>query len=249
MNTSAANPGRRERRMACFQRGADGDGAIHMLFANYLCMKIEEGYFPAGCRLPKAVDFMAAFKLGLPEILKAWTMLEKLGILKLGNDGIAEVVMGPEGSPFPLDARKDVDELFGLFLYLELEVLRKAWVKIDLVKMSRNLLSAQKLATRERALFMDNAVHLELMRTCGNPTLASAQKQIFKQIEFFRHMHMEILDEKDMKTHVGKLESILDSILVRDLHGVCRKLTELVFQRRDDLLKQLENPSVLTAQN
>ncbi len=157
------------------------------------------------------------------------------------------VILGPEGSPTPLDVRKDIEELFELFSVLEIELFRKAWNKIDFLNVKRTILSAKDLKPHEKAHFMNAAIHKELARACDNRTLIHAQDQIFKQIEFYRRMYISTLDEKDTQESIAAAEFILDLICAGDFQGVEQKISECFSLQKNELLSLFDETSIIMA--
>ncbi len=230
------------------ERKAEKETEAHLLLANYIRMKVEAGYFPKGSCLPSPQEFMKTFKLSFSTTLKAIMELERDGVLLTLPEIGAKVVSGPEGSPKPLEIKRDIQELFELFELLEAELLSKAWPRIDALELNRKLRSAQGMKPAEKTFFVTLAIQEELGRAAGSRALIQAQNQTMRQLSFLRLKHLRALSEGKALDHAIEIESIVALLCAGDYHGVRQRILNYLSTLKAEMLSLFEEGASLLAQ-
>lgn len=191
---------------------------------------ILDGRLRAGDRLPVEKDLAAALGLSRGTLREAVRALTLIGVLDTRQgDGTYVTSLEPHlllGSlSFTMDLHQDTAELFLLETRraLESHATAQAAVRLpegDLALLERILHDAEALLDAERVdhgalLEHDRAFHRTIVRSAGNPVLASLTESLSGQTMRAR-LWRELTDDGAARRTLGEHRAILDALVARD---------------------------------
>ncbi|SKA37410.1 FCD domain-containing protein [Consotaella salsifontis] len=207
--------------------GRDGEKKLYEVVADRLTAMIADGRLNAGDRLPPERKLMEMLAVGRPAIREALLVLQRAGLVSVGN-GRRPIVTRPSAATILTGAALPVQQLLGepssladffsARTFFEMALARHAALHAGSDDMRALKLAVEESAAavgdRTRYERADLAFHRVLFAMPGNP-LFIAVHQAFDAWLIERWRRLDRPTERDVASHEGH-QAIYEAILMRD---------------------------------